>query len=108
MSGAHVLLFEPDPATRLTVAGVLRDAGHVVVEAVEREAAIELIREGRFEMAVVAVGSPVADGLEVAACARRGTRGGAVVLLFLVEHEHVAAVRPILSSPLTDYITKPL
>jgi PAS domain S-box-containing protein len=113
MQGVHILLVEPDPAARRQVGGALRAAGHMVLEVADAEAALSHLRGERFAMVVVAAEDPAgaagpSSAIAIAERARGGSRGSPVVILFLAHPAAVPALRPLLASPLTDCIVKPM
>jgi CheY-like chemotaxis protein len=66
MSSNRVLVVEDDTALREYLVAVLEQAGHSVVAAASGERALELVNENPAEVAVVDVGLPGMDGVEVA------------------------------------------
>lgn len=63
--GGRVVLVEDDEATRRAVADLLRELGHSVMEAESGKTAIDLIKRTDVEVAVLDLGLPDMDGLEV-------------------------------------------
>src|SRR3712207_5404507 len=126
MQGSHILLFEPDPATRRQVSEPLRAAGHVVVEVSDLEAALARLDGRQFAMIIAAVDRPPGDALAgaaasiaaeagsadawgasaIAARARGGSSSPPAALLFLAHPGAVPALRPMLDAPFTDCIVK--
>lgn len=62
---AKVLVVEDSAAVRLAVTEVIEQAGHSVASAENGRVAIELLRDGTFDLIVTDVLMPEADGLEV-------------------------------------------
>jgi PAS domain S-box-containing protein len=66
--GRVALVIEDDPVVRSMAARGLREAGYIVLEAVNGREAVDLIRShtGRLDVAVTDIGMPEMDGYDVA------------------------------------------
>jgi DNA-binding response OmpR family regulator len=100
-----LLLLEDDQALRLGLADVLRQEGHDVVACVDGRHAMTLLMERPFDLAIIDIGVPVMDGLEVVRALRQRQMGLPVLIITARDslNERVAG----LDSGADDYLIKP-
>ena len=77
-AGAAILIADDDPAIRLVLRHRLEADGYRVEEAADSSAALEALRSGRFDVALVDIIIPGAGGLAGLSLARAGGRPGHV------------------------------
>jgi len=86
LKGIHILLVEDAPETRAALSVILRNEKAEVTDADSAEAALSLLKDGRFDIIVSDIGLPDMDGYEFIqrACAlaakQPGRRPGTVAL----------------------------
>ena len=68
---ARILLADDDPILRATAGAYLADAGHLVSEACDGVVALRLLGEETYDLLIVDMLMPEADGLEVILQVRR-------------------------------------
>jgi DNA-binding NtrC family response regulator len=100
-----ILVVDDDPATRLSLAFALSDAGHKVTEAADGDEALERIAERTFEVAILDVRLPRVDGLTIHKRIRAKSPTTNVILMtaFATVQDAVASLR----EGAYDYVTKP-
>jgi DNA-binding NtrC family response regulator len=100
-----VLVVDDEDATRMSVASALAEAGHHVTEAEDGEAALALIQDHVFDVAICDVRLPKLDGISLFRRLRLESPGTAVVLMtaYATVPDAVACLR----EGAFDYVTKP-
>jgi DNA-binding NtrC family response regulator len=78
---ADLLIVDDEPATRTTLAILLRKRGHRVVQAEGAKAAAQVLEEAAFDLVITDLRMPDGDGLEVLRAARAHCPEAAVILL---------------------------
>ena len=68
---AAILVAEDEASVRAFVARALRHHGHEVCEAADGAAALELLRDGEFDLLLTDIVMPVMDGIALALAAAR-------------------------------------
>lgn len=102
------LVVEDDAAIRFLLGFILEQAGYRVVEAIEGDAAAELIaRAEPVDVAVLDIQLPGVDGLTLLAHLRADARWDAVPVLMLTAHGSEAQVSAALAAGADDYLGKP-
>lgn len=101
----EILVVDDDPATRLSLAYALSDAGHHVTEACDGEEALAASSEHTFDVALLDVRLPKVDGLTIFRRLRLRAPTTAVILMtaFATVPDAVASLR----EGAYDYVTKP-
>jgi DNA-binding NtrC family response regulator len=101
----EILLVDDEPATRISVACALYEAGHRVTEAGDGAEAIALTTDAVFDVAICDVRLPKVDGLTLFRHLRRESPGTAVILMtaYATVSDAVMALR----EGAFDYVTKP-
>ena len=77
----EILLVDDEPATRMSVASALYDAGHRITEAADGAEAMALASSSVFDVAICDVRLPKVDGLTLFRHLRRESPGTAVILM---------------------------
>jgi PAS domain S-box-containing protein len=107
----RILLAEDNEHNQLLAARLLERRGHAVTPArTGREALALLADPGRFDLALLDVQMPDADGLQVAAAVRRreaGT-GRRLPLVALTAHSLAGDRERCLAAGMDDYLSKPV
>jgi DNA-binding NtrC family response regulator len=101
----EILVVDDESELRHTIAEVLREAGHEVVEAGDGEGALALCQARGFDLIVTDIRLPRGDGLELFNHARREWPSTKVILMtaFLDVAQAVAAMK----EGACDYLVKP-
>jgi DNA-binding response OmpR family regulator len=102
-----VLVAEDDEDILLLVATRLERDGFDVLTARTGEEALELVRERRPELAVLDIGMPPPDGLEVVRRIRKDPALNATRLLLLTAKAQESDVRRGLDAGADAYVSKP-
>lgn len=105
MTSPKVLLAEDDPAVRKAVQRVLELESYDVTVVNDGQAALEALTKTRFDLAVLDVMMPFADGLTV--CRESRHRGIATPILLLTARVEVGDRVAGLDAGADDYLTKP-
>ncbi len=105
MTSPKVLLAEDDPAVRKAVQRVLELETYDVTVVNDGQAALEALTKTRFELAVLDVMMPFADGLTV--CRETRHRGISTPILLLTARVEVGDRVAGLDAGADDYLTKP-
>jgi two-component system response regulator AtoC len=105
VSALEILLVDDEPSIRLTVADVLRDAGHSVTTASDGEEALNLIEDRPFDLVISDIRLPKADGMTIFRRLRadRPTTGVILMTAYATVSDAVAAMK----EGALDYLTKP-
>ena len=102
-----VLVAEDDEDILLLVATRLKRDGFDVLTARTGQEALELVREHRPELAVLDIGMPPPDGLEVVRRIREDAELNATRLLLLTAKAQESDVRRGLDAGADAYVSKP-
>lgn len=103
---ANILIVEDEHALSSALALAVRRLGHLPVLAASGGAALETLKNQRFEAVVLDIGLPDMSGLEVLERIRR--TGSSLPVLVITAHatlDHAIASQKL---GVTDYLTKPL
>src|SRR5512134_1588926 len=102
----RILIIDDEVDLRSTVAEVVKDAGHEVVEAGDDgRAAQELVDSGDFDLAISDVRMPSIDGLALFRRAR--TTAPAMDFILMTAFAEVGQAVAALKEGAADYLTKP-
>ena len=105
---ARVLLVDDDDDGRRQVRHLLRGLGHEVWEAADGRQAIHLAEKVAFDLILLDLNLPEADGLTVLKALREG-RGRSEVPVLMVSGEHeVEKIAECLKARANDFLTKPV
>jgi len=102
---ATVLVADDDPAIRLVVRHRLEADGYRVEEAADSQAALEALRSGRFEVALVDVIMPGMGGLEVLSTAKAESVRTLIIVITAASTMNNAV--EAMKRGAHDYLTKP-
>jgi sigma-B regulation protein RsbU (phosphoserine phosphatase) len=102
-----LLLVEDNPVTRDLLARVLRDKGHAVVVCGDGRQALELAAASRFDLVLLDVGVPGADGFEVLRSLRLSHPAVALPVVMATALGQSEAIVRALEMGANDYVTKP-
>lgn len=105
METRKVLIAEDDPAVRKAVQRVLELENYAVTAVNDGQAALESLTKSRFDMAILDVMMPFADGLTV--CREARHRGIATPILLLTARVEVGDRVAGLDAGADDYLVKP-
>lgn len=101
----RVLVVDDEPALRLLVGAVLRDAGWHVMEAESAERALELLPDAGPDAILLDMRMPGMDGLEALGAIRTAIPGVPVVML--TAYGTVGSAVDAMKKGAFDYLTKP-
>ncbi|HVN27350.1 MAG TPA: sigma-54 dependent transcriptional regulator, partial [Candidatus Binataceae bacterium] len=102
---ATVLIADDDPAIRLVLRHRLEADGYRVDEAPDSQAALEALRTGRFEVALVDIIMPGMGGLEVLSTAKAEGIGTLIIVITAASTMNNAV--EAMKRGAHDYLTKP-
>ena len=105
MDTRKVLIAEDDPAVRKAVQRVLELENYAVTAVNDGQAALEALSKSRFDLAILDVMMPFADGLTV--CREARHRGISVPILLLTARVEVGDRVAGLDAGADDYLVKP-
>lgn len=105
MDSRKVLIAEDDPSVRKAVQRVLELESYAVTAVADGQAAIEALTKSRFDLAVLDVMMPFADGLTV--CREARHRGVDTPILLLTARVEVGDRVAGLDAGADDYLVKP-
>jgi two-component system nitrogen regulation response regulator GlnG len=104
-AGAAILIADDDPAIRLVLRHRLEADGYRVEEAVDSAAALEALRSGRFDVALLDIIMPGAGGLEVLSTARAENLRTLVIVITAASTMNNAV--EAMKRGAHEYLTKP-
>jgi len=109
--GLRVLLVEDERINRLAVGGLLRKAGHTVLEAASGQEALEIFERETVDIVLLDIQMPGMDGLETLAILRdraiHGPRADAPVIA-LTAYAMAGDRERFLAAGMDDYLAKPV
>src|SRR5947209_2166900 len=101
----RIAVIEDEKKTAAFLAKGLREAGYTVETASDGEAGVELVRDGKFDLAIVDVMLPKRDGWAVVSNLRQA--GLRIPVLFLTARDSVRDRVKGLELGADDYLVKP-
>ncbi|MCK6407892.1 MAG: EAL domain-containing protein [Thauera sp.] len=107
MSENRILVADDDPTTRLLMEAALTKAGFEVGLAEDGEQALQVFRDGRFDMVLLDVDMPGMDGHAVCAALRRRC-GDALPIVMVTGMGDTASVEAAFEAGATDFLAKPI
>src|SRR4051794_13052914 len=102
---ASLLVVEDNPITGDLLARWLRGRGHEVVVCADGNRALELTSAGAFDLILLDVGVPGADGFEVLRSIRLTQPATALPVVMATAHGHSEMVVRALELGANDYVT---
>jgi len=104
MRNPSILIVDDEPQIRRVIKAALSKQGYVVADARSGEAALDMIREERFDMVILDRNMPGIGGLETCRTIRDTSDMGIIMLTVRkAEEERIEA----LDAGADDYVTKP-
>jgi DNA-binding response OmpR family regulator len=104
-----VLVIEDDPIMRELAVSVLRDNGYVVEEAVDGQAALDLLlRDNRFALITLDLNMPGLGGREVLKHIRSAVATAAIPVIVLTGSDDGETEVALMNEGADDYMRKPL
>jgi two-component system, OmpR family, KDP operon response regulator KdpE len=104
MSAGRILVVDDDPQIRRVLKVTLTGQGFEVDDAKNGEAALEKLRDARFDLVLLDINMPGMSGLDVCRAIRSGSEIG-VIMLTVRDNE--ADTVEALDAGADDYVTKP-
>lgn len=104
----RVLLIEDNRANRKLIGGVLRRAGHEVVDAESADVGVPLALSEPFDLVVMDVQLPGTDGLAATRLLRADPRGRVLPILAVTAHAMRGDEQRILQAGCDAYLAKPV
>jgi two-component system, OmpR family, KDP operon response regulator KdpE len=104
MSSGRILVVDDDPQIRRVLKVTLSGQGFEVDDARDGDAALEKLREARFDLVLLDINMPGMSGLDVCR-AVRGTSEIAIIMLTVRDNERDTV--EALDAGADDYVTKP-
>jgi two-component system, NtrC family, response regulator AtoC len=106
MDPAKILLVDDDLAFRTSTSALLRDEGHVVETVGDGREAVDMLRRTRFDLLLLDLRLPGADGLRIVEALRLWGEG--IPILMISGHGSVDAAVRALHLGADDFLTKPV
>jgi two-component system KDP operon response regulator KdpE len=104
MSAGRILVVDDDPQIRRVLKVTLSGQGFEVDDAKNGDAALEKIREARFDLVLLDINMPGMSGLEVCRAIRSGSE---IAIIMLTVRDDEAVTVEALDAGADDYVTKP-
>jgi two-component system KDP operon response regulator KdpE len=104
MSAGRILVVDDDPQIRRVMRMTLTGQGYEVDDAKEGEAALNKLREGRFDLVLLDMNMPGMGGLET--CSAIRAQSEVAIIMLTVRDAEIDKVEA-LDAGADDYITKP-
>ncbi len=104
MSAGRILVVDDDPQIRRVLKVTLSGQGYEVDDAKNGEAALEKVRESRFDLVLLDMNMPGIDGLETCRAIREGSE---IAIIMLTVRDNESDTVAALDAGADDYITKP-
>jgi two-component system, OmpR family, KDP operon response regulator KdpE len=104
MSSGRILVVDDDPQIRRVLKVTLSGQGFEVDDARNGEAALERLRESRFDLVLLDINMPGMSGLEVCREVRAGSE---IAIIMLTVRDNEADTVEALDAGADDYVTKP-
>ncbi|HET9236737.1 MAG TPA: PAS domain S-box protein [Oligoflexus sp.] len=106
LSGLRVLVAEDAADIRAIVCQILQKQRAIVIEAVNGEEAVQLVRDNSFDAVLMDLQMPVCDGFQ--ATRRLRAEGYAVPIFALTAHAMAGERERCLAAGFSGYLTKPI
>ncbi len=104
MSAGRILIVDDDPQIRRVLKVNLSGQGYEVDDARNGDAALEKLREARFDLVLLDINMPGMSGLEVCRAVRSGSE---VAIIMLTVRDDESVTVEALDAGADDYVTKP-
>lgn len=104
MSAGRILVVDDDPQIRRVLKVTLTGQGYEVDDAKSGAAALEKLRETRFDLVLLDVNMPGIDGLETCRAIREQSE---IAIIMLTVRDNEADTVAALDAGADDYVTKP-
>ena len=102
----RILLVDDDRAFRVSTSALLREEGHLVVEAADGPQAIEALKTGGFDLILLDLRMPGVDGIQLIEVLRRWGEG--TPILMISGFGTVETAVKALHTGADDFLTKPV
>lgn len=106
MKKKRVLIADDEKQIRITLKKILKEAGHMCLEAIDGEAAMALIREEDVDIALLDVAMPKMNGIEVMKAIHKESPDVGV-LIITGQPDFGPLAETIMENRVYDYILKP-
>jgi two-component system response regulator HydG len=103
---SHILIVDDDRAFRVSTSTLLREEGYRVVEAETGQAAVEVLKEGSFDLILLDLRMPGVDGIQIVEVLRRWGEG--IPILMISGFGTVETAVKALHTGADDFLTKPV
>jgi two-component system, OmpR family, KDP operon response regulator KdpE len=104
MSAGRILVVDDDPQIRRVLKVTLTGQGFEVDDAKNGDAALEKLREARFDLVLLDINMPGMSGLEVCRAIRSGSE---IAIIMLTVRDDESDTVQALDAGADDYVTKP-
>jgi CheY-like chemotaxis protein len=106
----RILLAEDSVVNQRLAVAILEKHGHGVTVAGDGQTALEVLRDGAFDLVLMDVEMPNLDGLEATAAIRQRERdgGGHVPVIAMTAHAMKGDRERCLEAGMDDYVSKPI
>ena len=107
-NGFLALIVDNDPASRLTLRGLIEKEGGRVIDVEHGTAALTVLSEHQPDIILLDAGSAEADGFDTCSLIRALPHGLNTPLLMITALDNEASVKLIMAAGAADYITRPI
>ncbi|MBF0344518.1 MAG: response regulator [Nitrospirae bacterium] len=107
-SPVQILLVEDNATNRLLAREVLKKQGYTVTEAEDGEKALEVIKQGKFDIILMDVHMPVMDGFEATKRIKANKATCSIPIIAMTAYAMKGDKERCLETGMDDYITKPI
>jgi two-component system, OmpR family, KDP operon response regulator KdpE len=104
MSAGRILIVDDDPQIRRVLKVTLSGQGYEVDDARDGEAALERLRDARFDLVLLDINMPGMSGLDACRAIRSGSE---IAIIMLTVRDDEADTVEALDAGADDYVTKP-
>jgi len=104
----HVLLVDDNPVNRMVAARLIEKMGHRVTLASGGRQAVEMVEQGRFDVALMDCQMPDMDGYEAVRLIRSMEHGSGLPVIALTAHAMTEDRQRCIDAGMNGYLPKPL
>ncbi len=106
--GARVLIAEDDPINREVARELLEEAGLLIDQAADGEAAVQSAAENLYDVILMDMQMPVLNGVEAVAAIRAGTLNRQTPIVAMTANAYEEDRRACLAAGMNDHLGKPV
>jgi signal transduction histidine kinase/CheY-like chemotaxis protein len=107
-AGARVLVVEDEPVNQQVIRELLEDEGFVVDAADDGAAAVEMARQGTYDLILMDVQMPLMDGLDATRAIRRLPEQARTAILSMTANAFAEDRQRCIDAGMNDHLAKPV